>query len=116
VVARPRTPVDLADLASTEAHRVRKLGVLALTLDERVTPVLPNLRRLYGVVVAAIPLEFAGANPGLIAGDVIYEINGTRAKTLEELKAWLEGKKNKEPVVLLIERSGRLTYLSFELE
>jgi len=67
-------------------------------------------------VVAAIPLEFAGANPGLIAGDVIYEINGTRAKTLEELKAWLEGKKNKEPVVLLIERSGQLTYLSFELE
>jgi len=116
VVARPRTPVDLADLASTEAHRVRKLGVLALTLDERVAPVLPNLRRLYGVVVAAIPLEFAGANPGLIAGDVIYEINGTRAKTLEELKAWLEGKKNKEPVVLLIERSGQLTYLSFELE
>jgi serine protease Do len=116
VVARPRTPVDLADLATTDAHRVRKLGVLALTLDERVTPVLPNLRRLYGVVVAAIPLEFAGANPGLIAGDVIYEINGTRTKTLEELKAWLEGKKNKEPVALLIERSGQMMYLSFELE
>ena len=116
VVARPRTPVDLADLATTDAHRVRKLGVLALTLDERVTPVLPNLRRLYGVVVAAIPLEFAGANPGLIAGDVIYEINGTRTRTLEELKAWLDGKKNKEPIALLIERSGQLMYLSFELE
>jgi len=77
----PFLPVEIAggyeELARRAARLIRRLGVLALTLDERVTPILPNLRRLSGVVVAAIPAEFAGLNPGLIAGDAIYELNGS---------------------------------------
>ncbi|MGA2725490.1 MAG: trypsin-like peptidase domain-containing protein [Bryobacteraceae bacterium] len=116
VLARPRSPEDLEELASRDAHLIRRLGVLALTLDERVTPILPDLRRLSGVVVAAIPAEFAGLNPGLIAGDAIYELNGSRIGTLEELRTALDGKKTGDPIALLIERSGQLVYVSFELE
>jgi serine protease Do len=116
VLARPRSPEDLEELASRDAHLIRRLGVLALTLDERVTPILPDLRRLSGVVVAAIPAEFAGLNPGLIAGDAIYELNGSRTGTLEELRTALDAKKTGDPIALLIERSGQLVYVSFELE
>ena len=116
VLARPRTPEDLQELATRDADLIRRLGVLALTLDERVTPVLPDLRRLSGVVVAAIPAEFAGLNPGLTAGDVIYELNGSRVGTLEELRAGLDAKKIGDPIALLVESSGQLIYVSFELE
>ena len=116
VLARPRSPEDLEELASRDAPLIRRLGVLALTLDERVTPILPDLRRLSGVVVAAIPAEFAGLNPGLIAGDAIYELNGSRIGTLEELRTALDAKKTGDPIALLIERSGQLVYVSFELE
>jgi S1-C subfamily serine protease len=57
-----------------------------------------------------------GLNPGLIAGDVIYELNGSRIGTLEELRTALDGKKAGAPLALLVERSGQLIYVSFELE
>jgi serine protease Do len=116
ILARPRLPEDLEELASRDAHLVRRLGVLALTLDEKVTPILPDVRRLYGVAVAGVPAEFVGLNPGLIAGDVIYELNGSRMGTFEALLAALDGKKTGDPIALLVERSGQLIYVSFELE
>jgi serine protease Do len=116
VLERPGNARDLEDLASRDASLVRRLGILALTLDEKVTPILPDLRRLYGVAVAAIPLEFAALNPGLLAGDVIYELNGVPVHTLEELRAGLETKKAGAPLALLIERAGQLRYVAFELE
>ncbi len=116
VLARPRSPLDLDELASQDATLVRRLGVLALTLDDKVTPILPDLRRLDGVVVAAIPLEFAGENPGLVAGDVIHEFNGAKIATLEVLRTALDGKKRGDAVALLVERSGQLVYVSFDLE
>jgi len=60
VLARSRSPEDMEELARRAARLIRRLGVLALTLDERVTPILPNLRRLSGVVVAAIPPSSRG--------------------------------------------------------
>ena len=60
--------------------------------------------------------EFVGLNPGLIAGDVIYEMNGSRIGTLEGLHTALDGKKAGAPIALLVERSGQLIYVSFELE
>ena len=116
VLARQRSPEDLQELASRDADLIRRLGVLALTLDEKVTPALPDLRRLSGVVVAAIPAEFAGLNPGLTAGDVIYELNGSRIATLQELRAALDSKKAGAPIALLVERYGQLIYVSFEVE
>ena len=95
---------------------MRELGVLAMTLDEKVTPSLPETRRLYGVVVAAIPAEYAAFNPGLKAGDVIYSLNQTKVASLEELRTALMGLKPGDPAVLLVESDGTLGYVSFKLE
>jgi len=116
VTEKPRSPGGLLDLVSSDSHLVRELGILALTLDGNVTPLLPDLQRLYGVVVAAIPAEFAGLNPGLSPGDVIYELNRTPVHSLEELRAELAKKKSADPIALLVEHEGSLGYLAFRLE
>jgi S1-C subfamily serine protease len=67
-------------------------------------------------VVAGIPAEFSGLNPGLGTGDVIYELNGARVSSLEELRNTLAAKKIHDPIALLIERGGQLQYVTLELE
>ncbi|MGC4051364.1 MAG: trypsin-like peptidase domain-containing protein [Paludibaculum sp.] len=116
VLERKNEPSLLADQANYEEALVKELGILAVTVDEKVTAVLPDLRRLSGVAVAAVPTEFAGLNPGLLAGDVIYEVNTKGVASLEELKAMLKEKKPGEPIVLLVERMGQLVYVTATLE
>jgi serine protease Do len=116
IMEAPRTPASLTEIANGDDNLVRQLGILALTLDEKVTGILPGLRRLSGVVVAAIPAEFAGANPGLLTGDVIYELNGIHLTTLEDLQKALATKKTHDPIALLVERQGQLIYVTVELE
>ncbi|HUB81780.1 MAG TPA: trypsin-like peptidase domain-containing protein [Bryobacteraceae bacterium] len=116
VLSRSGSPEDLEDLAKRDADLVRRLGILALTLDQKVTPMLPQLRRLYGVVVAGLPAEFASVNPGLVAGDVIYELNGSRTETIAQLRAALDRRKIGDAIALLVEHSGKMAYVSFILE
>jgi serine protease Do len=116
VIERPNSPVALADLVNGQANLVRELGILAMTLDEKVTPELPDTRRLYGVVVAAIPVEFAALNPGLKPGDIIYELNAKQIHSLGELREALSRLKPGDPVVLLAEHEGTLGYVSFAFE
>jgi serine protease Do len=116
VLERPNSPGSLADLASYRKNLVRQLGVLAVTLDEKVNAILPGLRRLTGVVVAAVPAEYAGIDPGLRGGDVIYSINGQTVNKLEELRQVLDSKKTGDAIALLVEREGQLSYLAFELQ
>ena len=116
LLERPNSPVALADLVNGQANLVRELGILAMTLDEKVTAELPETRRLYGVVVAAIPVEFAALNPGLSPGDIIYELNTSKIHTLGELRDALAALKPGNPVVLLTERDGSLGYVSFSFE
>jgi serine protease Do len=116
LLERPNSPVALADLVNGQANLVRELGILAMTLDEKVTAELPETRRLYGVVVAAIPVEFAALNPGLSPGDIIYELNTNKVHTLGELRDALAALKPGNPVVLLTEHEGSLGYVSFSFE
>ena len=116
VVERPNSPLVLADLVSGQANLVKELGIFALTLDEKVTPSLRETRRLNGVVVAAIPAEYAAMNPGLKAGDVIYSVNSTKIASLEELRAAMAMFRAGDPVTLLVESDGSLGYVSFKVE
>ena len=68
------------------------------------------------MVVAAIPIEFAALNPGLNPGDIIYEMNANKIRTLGELRDALSGLKPGNPVALLVEHDGTLGYVAFSLE
>ena len=115
IVDRDTTPSRLEDMADYKTALVRQLGILAVTVDEKVTPVLPNLRRLSGVAVAAVPAEYAGLNPGLVTGDVIYELNNTRLASVDDLRKAL-GEQAGKPIAMLVERLGQLVYVTTVLE
>lgn len=117
VLERPQDPDDLLSLATGEANSIPKLGVIGLTLDERVTPRMPELRRLAGVVVAGV-LSSAGARPedAFHAGDVIYAINNTAVRDLAGLKVALAPFGHGQPIAVQIERKGQLQFLLVEVE
>ena len=116
ILDRRETPKGLADLAARNGTLIRPLGILALTVDSRVSIALPGLRRLSGVAVGAIPTEYSAANPGLQAGDVIYEVNGRRIESVAQLNGALSGRTAGDAVALLVERDGTLSYVPFEYE
>ena len=115
VLERKSEPSQMEDLANS-ATLVRQLGILAVTVDEKVTAILPDLRRLSGVAVAAVPAEYAGLNPGLVAGDVIYSLNNRRIASLDELRDALKDKKAGDAIALQVERFGQLIYVTAALE
>ena len=115
VVERKSEPSQMEDLANA-ATLIRPLGILAMTVDQKVTAILPDLRRLSGVAVAAVPAEYAGLNPGLLAGDVIYELNNRHIASLDELRDALNGKKSGDAIALVVERFGQLIYVTATLE
>ena len=96
---------------------VQRLGILGVTLDQRLAAMVPALRVVSGVVVAS---TVAGAldsrDGGLATGDVIYAVNKTHVPGLNELRAVVDALKPGDPVVLQLERRGEMMYLSFTVE
>ena len=115
VVARPNEGEEFIDLASPERHLVEELGLLCITVDERVARMLGPLRVPAGVLVAA---KEAVAGPGaeFLPGDVIHMVNKTPVSTLEQLRTELAKYGALDPVVVQIERRGQLRFIFFELE
>jgi serine protease Do len=115
VVARPNEGEEFIDLASPERNLVEKLGLLCITVDERIAPMLGAVRAPNGVLVAAKEEE-AGPGAGFMPGDIIHTVNLTRVNTLEELKTELAKYGALQPVVIQIERRGQLRFIFFEME
>lgn len=116
VLERPRDPDLILSLAGGERNFVPQLGILAVDLDEKVTPLLPPLRKLSGVVVAGIVAQLASSENGLHAADVIYSVNGTSVASLEDLKTALAALKDGQPIALHLERLGQLQYVLLNAE
>jgi serine protease Do len=117
VVERPEDPDRFATMATRERNLVRRLGILGLDVDRSMLPYLPWLRRPVGVVVAAqaadAPRDLTGS---LELGDVIYQLNGTAISTLAELRSGVDRLRTGDPIVLLVDRRGRLLFVAFEAD
>lgn len=116
VLERPRDPDRILSLLDGDTNTIRKLGIVVVELDEKVTPMLPPLRRLAGVVVAGQVAGIAERAENLLPGDVIYECNNGRVRNIAELKAAVDKAAKGSPVALHIERQGQLQYLLLDLE
>jgi len=116
VLERPKDPDRILSLVRGDSNAVPQLGILAVDLDARVTPLLPSLRRLSGVVVAGIVIQIRGAEDVLHAGDVIYSLNGQPVHSLAELKTAAATLRHGQPVALYVERLGQLQYLLLDAE
>jgi serine protease Do len=112
-----KQPTDLlADLANSDRGLVPRLGILGVDVSEKLRGLIPPLRIGYGVVVAARTAEGGSRESGLQPGDVIHAMNGNPVESVEGLRQAVLAVKAGDPVVLQVERQGRLTYLAFEME
>jgi serine protease Do len=68
------------------------------------------------VIVAALSASSAASSTGLQVGDVIHEVNGTVASSVDGLRTTMEKFKRGDAVALFIERDGKLQYLAFEIQ
>jgi serine protease Do len=116
VVEKEDVQGRLAELVTKGQNKIPQLGILALTLDDRLRPMLPPLRNAFGVVVAAKESEGAYIGEGPIPGDVIYSVNGTLVDSVDSLCAALGVLKTTDALVLQVERLGGLHYVVLETE
>jgi serine protease Do len=116
VIERDDDPQRFADMVNPDENLIRRLGILAIEISDKLADLLPDLRHDYGIVVAARSSDAPYSGAALAPGDVIYEINHTPAVTIRALRATLDTMKPGDSVVLQIERNGKLMYIPLELE
>jgi S1-C subfamily serine protease len=115
-VERHDDPQRFADMVDPTHNLVKRLGILGIDVDEKVTALLPGLRKHYGVVVAARGGDAAYSGEDLQLGDVIYSVNAMTVTDVASLRKALDGLQDTDPLVLQVERDGRLMYVTMEVE
>ena len=106
----------LTDLVTKEEAKIQQLGILALTLDDKLMLLLPPLRNPFGVVVAGKETYGAYQGDGPLPGDVIYSVNGTSVDSVEALRSALDDLRGADAIALQVERLGSLHYLVLETD
>jgi serine protease Do len=109
-------PQRFADMVNPEDNLIPRLGILGIGIDKKLGALLPDLRNGYGVVVAAGSATDLASGTGLKPGDVIYSVNAAPVSTVAALKSKIDEFKAGQEVVIQIERSGRLMFVTLELE
>lgn len=107
---------SLADLADPTQNIVPSLGILGLTVDERVAGIVGSLRLKSGVLALTRVQSPDSLSTGLRQNDVIHTVNGDVISSLEALKSKMATLKPGDPLAILIERGGQFMYLSSEPE
>ena len=107
---------ELLDKVNPENSLIPRLGVLAIDLTPDLRSRLGSLRIPSGVVVVGRAADLIMPDTGLLASDIIHQLNTKSIDSMDELRAAVGALKTGDPVVLQVERDGGLLYVSFELE
>jgi S1-C subfamily serine protease len=107
---------QLFDAADPEKSLISRLGILAADLTPDVLNQVGPLRIGSGVVVLGRAVDLITPDTGLQTGDIIHSLNTAPITSMDALRASVVSLKTGDPVVLQVERSDGLTYLSFEME
>lgn len=113
---RTDDPTKFASMVTLDENLISRLGILALELDKDLRRMMPPLRMDGGVLVAS---RAGGALPwqnSLKPGDVIHTINRQPVSNLDNLKSLVAGMPRGAVLVLQIERSRGLQYMTLELD
>ncbi len=106
----------LLDLVDPQKNRVRRIGVLAVDVDDHILSLLPELRIRSGVVVVAQTAHGRAGDIGLRPGDVIHAINTKPILSLADLQREIGAFDAGAAVVLQVERGDGMDYVAFEME
>ena len=116
VLERADDPERFASLATGDESLVEKLGILGVELNRKLLSLLPPLRQVTGVIVAARVANGPYWNTLLQPGDVIYSVNRSPTPGLRELRRVLDTLAADDAVVVQIERRGKIHLLSLPWE
>jgi serine protease Do len=117
VLERSNGPERFASLVNERQHLVPRLSILVLQIDSSIAQILAGPpRRPYGILVARLAMTTSGPSGDLLPGDIIYEVNRKPVSTLRELREVVDLKKDGEPVVLQVERAGRIRYVEMRVD
>jgi serine protease Do len=112
-----RDPMDqLFDAADPEKSLISRLGILAIDLTGDLKNQASSLRIPFGVIVLGRAVDLITPDTGLQTGDVIHALNSTPVTSMDSLRTAVQALKAGQAVVLQVERTDGLTYLSFEME
>jgi len=75
-----------------------------------------DLRIANGVLVVGRAAELLVPDTGLKTGDVIHSVNATPFDSVDSLRSLIADLKPNAPVVLQVERDGKLEWLAFEMD
>jgi len=112
-----RDPMDqLFDAADPEKSLVPRLGILAIDLTPDLRNQIGPMRLPSGVIVLGRAATLITPETGLQTGDVIHSLNTTPIDSMDTLRSAVLALKPGDAVVLQVERTDGLTYLTFEME
>lgn len=116
-VYEPRNdPSRLSDLGDPKKDLIPKLGIVGITVTPEIADVLGDLRLPGGVLVTSTVANRLAVDSGLLEGDVVHSLNRATVKNVDDLRAAFGKLQPGDPATMLIERAGKLTYLTFEME
>jgi len=107
---------ELADIPDLQKILIRRLSIFVTNLDGKVRSLLPDARSDYGVVVIAQSGGTNAVETGLQTGDVIHVVDRTPLQSISQLQGLVHNLKSGDPVVIQVERNGKLQYLAFEMD
>jgi serine protease Do len=107
---------ELAEVPDLQQSLIRRLSIFVADLDDAVRSFLPGTRGDSGVVVVAQTSSANAVETGPQTGDIIHAIDRKPLQSISQLQAVVRNLKSGDPVVLQIERDGKLQYLAFEME
>jgi len=106
---------QLTSMTDPEKNLILGLGIMGVEIDRKTASMLRGLREPYGIVVTARAAGASGDVP-LVPGDVIRALNTQPMTTLDRLRAALKAIPPGAPIVLQIQRDGKLLYVPIILE
>jgi serine protease Do len=107
---------DLSEIPDLQKRLIPKLSIFVTDLDERVRPVLQETRSDSGVVVVAQTAGPSVVDTGLETGDIIRAFDRTPLQSTSQLQTMVRNLRSGDPVVLQVERKGKLQFLAFEMD
>jgi serine protease Do len=109
-------PDQLSELANPAKDLISRLGIVGLTISPENRQYLGDMRIPSGVYVASIVADQLAVDSGLSVGDVVHSLKGVEITNVESLRAEFGRLKPGEAATMQVERNGRLTYVTFEME
>jgi serine protease Do len=106
-------PLEAA-VADPQASAITKLGILGIDVAGS-TSGMPPLRIASGVYVVARDQRSLGRDVPLRTGDVIHAVDGFAVSSVDGLRRLLDGIRADSPIVMQVERDGRLRFVTLQV-